>query len=603
MKHVAALLFLCLVGAVSLRADLESQKKLVETEVESRISMEIRKYYPELKFLLNADASISEEFPAEDDRDSRDLMLPGVKGFESPKSQAKPTYVLDKIVVRLLVDKNGTKSDGELLRLLENIAFYAGKLSRTRGDRVELLEMAFPEVMSKLQQQMAQQPAPQQLVEEKKPESTEEGTKESPATQQPSVIYVDSSKQQVQEPMESASLFTPTNLLFLVLFLFLVILVVMLMRKNKMDNMRFQQQLDDVARRQEIKVPDQKEEMMMMLPENIQRATEVADSEKLKSNIVTSSVGRPDLLTAVIRDMMADEAQKSKLQTALSQFGPSLLNVARESLTEGDYKVLHQMVVEAPSKNVSETLEALTYLQNQMQIKQFTVSKKENQNPFVFLEKMSEPQLYLLMKDEPAGIVAIILSQLNASQSGSLMRNLPSMQQGEVALELAKLQRLTSDAYLSVARELATKASKIPAINNVQMAGTDLLLDIFDNLDEGAEHQISEFIKVMNVELYRDLASQRVSFAALDTLDERVLRSIMRDIPGEEMALALKNAPQHITDRFLSVLPSKAKTILQEHINGMESVSPADEQKIRRRITRLVREYLRVQKQGGPSAV
>jgi len=603
MKQLAALMFLCLVGAVSLRADLESQKKLVETEVESRISIEIRKYYPELKFLLNADASISEEFPADDERDSRDLMLPGVKGFESPKSQVKPTYVLDKIVVRLLVDKNGTKSDGELLRLLENIAFYAGKLSRTRGDRVELLEMAFPEVMTKLQQQMAQQPASQQLVQEKTPDGEKKDAKEEPVEEQLSGNTVDPTTQTAQEPMESASLFTPTNLLFLVLFLFLVILVVMLMRKNKLDNMRFQQQLDDVARRQEIKVPDQKEEMMMMLPENIQRATEVADSEKLKSNIVTSSVGRPDLLTAVIRDMMADEAQKSKLQTALSQFGPSLLNVARESLAEGDYKVLHQMVVEAPAKNLSETLEALTYLQNQMQIKQFTVSKKENQNPFVFLEKLSEPQLYLLMKDEPAGIVAIILSQLNASQSGSLMRNLPSMQQGEVALELAKLQRLTSDAYLSVARELATKASKIPAINNVQMAGTDLLLDIFDNLDEGAEHQISEFIKVMNVELYRDLASQRVSFAALDTLDERVLRSIMRDIPGEEMALALKNAPQHITDRFLSVLPSKAKTILQEHINGMESVSPADEQKIRRRITRLVREYLRVQKQGGPSAV
>ncbi|NUN69836.1 MAG: hypothetical protein HUU02_09015 [Bacteroidetes bacterium] len=603
MKQLAALLFLCLIGAASLRADLESQKKLVETEVESRISIEIRKYYPELKFLLNADASISEEYPAEDERDSRDLMLPGVKGFESPKSQAKPTYVLDKIVVRLLVDKNGTKSDGELLRLLENIAFYAGKLSRTRGDRVELLEMAFPEVMSKLQQQMAQQPVQQPLPEAKEGETAGKETKEETAPQQPSIIYVDSTTKTAQEPMESASLFTPTNLLFLVLFLFLVILVVMLMRKNRMDAMRFQQQLDDVARRQEIKVPDPKEEMMMMLPENIQRATEVADSEKLKSNIVTSSVGRPDLLTAVIRDMMSDEAQKAKLQTALAQFGPSLLNVARENLTEGDYKVLHQMVVEAPSRNVSETLEALTYLQNQMQIKQFTVSKKENQNPFAFLEKMSEPQLYLLMKDEPAGIVAIILSQLNASQSGSLMRNLPSMQQGEVALELAKLQRLTSDAYLSVARELATKASKIPAINNVQMAGTDLLLDIFDNLDEGAEHQISEFIKVMNVELYRDLASQRVSFAALDTLDERVLRSIMRDIPGEEMALALKNAPQHITDRFLSVLPSKAKTILQEHINGMESVSPADEQKIRRRITRLVREYLRIQKQGGPSAV
>lgn len=592
MKQLATMVSMICAIVSTLVADLDSQKKIVETDIESRIGHEIRKYYPELKFLINADATITEEYPAEDERDARDLMLPGVKGFESPKGQNKPTYILDKIVVRLLVDKYGTNGDGELLRLLENIAFYAGKLNRIRGDRVELLEMAFPEVMTKLQQQLATQAVPQSANGSKP--GTEKGSEQAS-------IYIDSSHQSAQEPMESASIFSPMNILFLILFLFLVVLVVMLMRKNKMDNIRFQQQLDDVSRRQEIKAPDPKEEMMMMLPENIQRANEAADNEKLKANIVTTAVGRADLLTAVIRDMMTDEQQKTKLQTALSQFGPSMLNVARENISDGDYKVLHQLVIEAPSRSMTEVREALTYLQNQMQIKQFTVSKQETQNPFAFLEKMSEPQLYLLMKDEPAGIVAIILSQLNASQSGSLMRNLPSMQQGEVALELAKLQRLTSDTYLSVARELATKASKIPQVNNVQMQGTDLLLDIFDNLDEGAEHQISEFIKVMNVELYRDLASQRVSFAALDTLDERILRQIMRDIPGEEMALALKNAPQHIIDRFLSVLPSKAKTILQEHMSGMESVSPTDEQKIRRRITRLVREYLRIQKQGGPT--
>lgn len=57
--------------------------------------------------------------------------------------------------------------------------------------------------------------------------------------------------------------------------------------------------------------------------------------------------------------------------------------------------------------------------------------------------------------------------------------------------------------------ELATKASKIPAINNVQIAGTELLLDIFESLDEEVEHQIGEFIKVISLELYSDLTSQR----------------------------------------------------------------------------------------------
>jgi len=398
--------------------------------------------------------------------------------------------------------------------------------------------------------------------------------------------------------MDSAALFSPVNILLFILLLLFVLMVVMLMRKNRMDAMRFQQQLDNVSQRQEVRNKDS-EEIMLMLPDNIQRANEMAENDKMRAGIVTTAVGRPDLITAVVRDMMTEELHKPKLQTVLAQFGSSLLAVMKENLSTDETRTLNQLMMEAQQKTPAEIREALAHMQNQMQIKQFTISKSETQNPFAYLVKMSEPQLYLLMKDEPAGIIAIILSQLTAALSGSLLRNLPSMHQGEVALELAKLQRLTSDTYISVAKELATKAAKIPAINNVQMQGTDMLLDIFDNLDEGAEHQISEFIKVMNIDLYKVISEQRVSFSALDQLDERVLRKIMRDIAGEEMALALKNAPENITERFLSVLPSKAKAILQEHMDSLESVSSADEMKIRRRITRLVREYLRIQKQSG----
>jgi len=255
------------------------------------------------------------------------------------------------------------------------------------------------------------------------------------------------------------------------------------------------------------------------------------------------------------------------------------------------------LFIDAPQKNATETHEALSFFNNQIQLKQFALSNSETQNPFAFLEKMSEPQLYLLMKDEPPGIIAIILSQLNSAISGNLLRNLPTMHQGDIALELAKLQRLTSDAFITVARDIAAKAAKIPAINNVQVQGTDLLLDIFDNMDENSEHSISEFIKVMNLDLYKKLSAQRISFSSLDTLEEKHLRQLMRDISGEDMAIGLKNAPENIREKFYSVLPSKSKTILQEYINALEDVSSVDEQKIRRRITRLVREYLRTQKQ------
>jgi len=282
----------------------------------------------------------------------------------------------------------------------------------------------------------------------------------------------------------------------------------------------------------------------------------------------------------------------------ISQLGNNLLQVMRDYFSIEEMKILQDLSLEKQEKTPMEVREALAFFQNQLAIKRFSQARNTKQNPFAFLEKLSEPQLYLLMKDEPPGIIAIILSQLSTPVASSMLKNLPSMQQGEVALELGKLRRLTSDTYVSVAKQLAAKAATIPVINNVQVQGTDLLLDIFDNIDETAESSIIEFIKVVNLDLYREITSQRVSFSAINQLDERLLRQIVKDISGDEMAIALKNAPKEISERFFSVLPSKSRIILEDRLSSMKNVSPDDELKARRRITRMVRTYM---KSGGAS--
>jgi flagellar motor switch protein FliG len=72
-----------------------------------------------------------------------------------------------------------------------------------------------------------------------------------------------------------------------------------------------------------------------------------------------------------------------------------------------------------------------------------------------------------------------------------------------------------------------------------------------------------------------------------------MLRQIVKDISGDEIAIALKNAPKEITERFLSVLPSKSRIILEDRLVSMKAVSPDDELKARRRITRMVRQYIK----------
>ena len=588
-RFVSVILLLVVVFQARLFAvDLELEKKKMERDLEDRTSTEIRRYFSDLNFLVTAEVTLVDLTPPvkKDKGDNKDFLLPGVSGFqaETQRSEepAKPQIGIESIVIKLLIDKNRTMEEKDLLT---NIAFYTGKLNKVRGDRVDIQEMSFP--ASTLQIQREQQRAEQ----EKRIQELEKAKQDADlrAAQQQK-----NQPDQLTPAKQPKSALTPTTMLLIGLGLLLLILIIVLLARGKkqsevqhMPMMMPAQQLMQGGEGQGQAAPQQ------TLVEQNTEFQEAMEVDKVRHSLIATCAGESDLTSNVIRDMIADPNQKDRLMMVISQLGNNLLQVMRDYFSIEEMKILQDLSLEKQEKTPMEVREALAFFQNQLAIKRFSQARNTKQNPFAFLEKLSEPQLYLLMKDEPPGIIAIILSQLSTPVASSMLKNLPSMQQGEVALELGKLRRLTSDTYVSVAKQLAAKAATIPVINNVQVQGTDLLLDIFDNIDETAESSIIEFIKVVNLDLYREITSQRVSFSAINQLDERLLRQIVKDISGDEMAIALKNAPKEISERFFSVLPSKSRIILEDRLSSMKNVSPDDELKARRRITRMVRTYMK----------
>ncbi len=555
---------------------LELEKKKMERDLEDRITNEIQRYFPDLNFLVTAEVTLVDLTPAKPTTDQRDLMLPGVSGFQAENPQAQtstqPQYGVESIVVRMLIDKNRSQEDKDLL---QNIAFYTGRLNKVRGDRVDIQEMTFPPNALQVQREQLKADQDKRIQElEKQKQDAEDKAK--------------------QQPLQQESFLNPTTIILLGLgILILILLITLLMRGRNRQQMELATQSvnDGLAQQPLLNAADNT--ATQTSSEEMQAFTDGLEVAKVRSTLVATCAGESELTASVIRDMVADQAQKENLSVIISQLGNSVLQVMRDYFSLEEIKLLQEYTMLKPEKSASEIKEALMYFQNQLTIKRFSDARHSKKNPFAFLERLSEPQLYLLMKDEPPGIIAIILSQLTTPVASSMLKSLPSMQQGEVALELGKLRRLTSDTYVSVAKQLAAKAATIPVINNVQVQGTDLLLDIFDNLDETSENSIIEFIKVVNLDLFREITGQRVSFNAIAQLDDRMLRQLVKDISGDEIAIALKNAPPETSERILSVLPSKARQILEDRMASMRTVSPDDELKARRRITRMIRQYLK----------
>ena len=589
-RFTSVILLLVVLFQVRLLAlDLELEKKKMERDLEDRISNEIRRYFSDLNFLVTAEVTLVDLTPPvkKEKVDSRDFQLPGVSGFQSSQSQGsdepqKPQIGIESIVIKLLIDKNRSPEEKDLLT---NIAFYTGKLNKVRGDRVDIQEMSFPASTLQIQreQQRAEQEKRIQELEKEKQDAELKAAQQRPAN--------DLTPAKQPEPF-----LNPTTLLLIALGVLLLILIVVLLARKREPSVETQQmpmQMLPPAQQGMAGEEGQAESQQLSGSEPGTELQEAIEVDRVRSNLIVTCAGESDLTSNVIRDMIADINQKDKLTIIIGQLGNNVLQVMRDHFSIEEMRALQNLTLEKQEKTPTEVREALNLFQNQLAIKRFSDARSAKQNPFAFLEKLSEPQLYLLMKDEPPGIIAIILSQLSTPVASSMLKNLPSMQQGEVALELGKLRRLTSDTYVSVAKQLAAKAATIPVINNVQVQGTDLLLDIFDNIDETSESSIIEFIKVVNLDLYREITSQRVSFAAINQLDERLLRQIVKDISGDEIAIALKNAPKEISERFFAVLPSKSRIILEDRLTSMRGVSPDDELKARRRITRMVRQYIK----------
>ena len=78
------LLLVVMLQARLFAVDLELEKKKMERDLEDRISMEIRRYFSDLNFLVTAEVTLVDlTSPAKGKGDNRDFLLPGVSGFQS----------------------------------------------------------------------------------------------------------------------------------------------------------------------------------------------------------------------------------------------------------------------------------------------------------------------------------------------------------------------------------------------------------------------------------------------------------------------------------------------------------------------------------------
>jgi flagellar motor switch protein FliG len=261
------------------------------------------------------------------------------------------------------------------------------------------------------------------------------------------------------------------------------------------------------------------------------------------------------------------ESDLERVMLGLSQAGTVPVELRRDVLTEaygmsiansgmvsGGYEITRQVLARAVGpRRGSEILER--------------ISARQQMSSFEMLRNADPNQVAGLLAEEHPQTIALVLSYLEAKLSAEILTHMPQELQVDVTLRLATMDRVSPQVIQVVERNLKHKLSGVISEADFRATGgVAFLVQMLNQVDRGVQKSIFEALEPTNPKLVEEIRANMFTFDDLIKLDDRAMQRLLRDVNKQDLALALKGAPDKLREHVYRNLSERARETLREEI-------------------------------------
>jgi flagellar motor switch protein FliG len=283
-----------------------------------------------------------------------------------------------------------------------------------------------------------------------------------------------------------------------------------------------------------------------------------------KASALLLSLG-VDLSSKVLQYL--GESDLERVMLGLSQAGTVPVELRRDVLTEaygmsiansgmvsGGYEITRQVLARAVGpRRGSEILER--------------ISARQQMSSFEMLRNADPNQVAGLLAEEHPQTIALVLSYLEAKLSAEILTHMPQELQVDVTLRLATMDRVSPQVIQVVERNLKHKLSGVISEADFRATGgVAFLVQMLNQVDRGVQKSIFEALEPTNPKLVEEIRANMFTFDDLIKLDDRAMQRLLRDVNKQDLALALKGAPDKLREHVYRNLSERARETLREEI-------------------------------------
>ena len=204
--------------------------------------------------------------------------------------------------------------------------------------------------------------------------------------------------------------------------------------------------------------------------------------------------------------------------------------------------------------------------------------------------KWMEPRAIAdLVRNEHPQIIAIVLSHLDPDQAADVIKVLPERVRPDVLVRIATLDGIPPNALNELNDVMARQFSGSQNIKSSTVGGIKVAANILNFMDSGQDEVILGSIGEIDDALGGRIRDPMFVFDNLAEIDDRAMQTVLRDVPSDKLAVALRGAEPRVREKITGNMSQRAAEILIEDMEARGPVRLAEVEAAQKEILAIVR--------------
>lgn len=194
-----------------------------------------------------------------------------------------------------------------------------------------------------------------------------------------------------------------------------------------------------------------------------------------------------------------------------------------------------------------------------------------------------------LVRHEHPQIIAIVLSHLDPDQAADTLKLLPERTRADVLLRIATLDGIPPNALNELNEIMERQFAGNQNLKSSAVGGVKVAANILNFMDSGQDQSLLGAIRKVDDQLGQRIQDLMFVFDDLVELDDRELQTLLREVSGERLGIALRGADVRVREKITRNMSQRAAEILLEDMEARGPVRLSDVESAQKEILGIVR--------------